>query len=186
MNNLSDFSGQEIFNHAALVAIEARGELKELLFSFNQEALPMKRRLFLVDGEEFHHVELDRQAVRLPLNLSTYLYIPGPGTSKFGVDKSYLNKQRVTSLDPETLVFSSESLLNLAGYRSFQILETFAPQDKKLKKRFSKGNYHVISKGFPTSANDISAKLKLVPKGDLYLVFTKYDSGFIGLLCRAC
>lgn len=186
MNNLSDFASQSIFEHIAVVGIEARGELKELLFIFSQESLPMSRRLYLVEGGEVHSVELTNQKLSLPVKQSSYLYLPGPGMSKFGVDKSFLLEHEVASLDPDTPVFTSKSLQNLLGYRSFEVLESFAPQDKKLKKRFSKGNYHVISKGFPSSSNELSAKLKLVPKGDLYLVFTKYDGGFIGLLCRAC
>lgn len=154
--------------------VEVGTELKEvlLLISSPKGYIGGDQVVFIArpGGETSKVQQKDFQNLVLDEYDKTYLYLARPAMNKMGWGDSL---QTVPGLDLlSNGFFKGVVNVKTEAYRKFEVLEVLPGSFKKLKKRFSKSDLHVISKGFDFSADQIQGQLALKPKGDKYLILT--------------
>lgn len=184
MNNYSEILELGEGFHKALIAVEVYPELKELLLLVSKEPLPFALKVFLankngaiecIEYQEFPHTELNPCTSH-----PGFFYLPGAAISKVDLGDVIAAEHDLNKESASVKVYSSAEPKEIPGFRCFKVLEELNIQTKALKKKIGKGNWNVISKGFPQSANELTAKYSLVPKGRGYLIFYKGLDGFKG------
>lgn len=109
-----------------------------------------------------------------------YIYEPNSAVMKSGGFKLIGQKFNLNKLEKNTHLYTSDRLAKEFPGRIYQVLEEI----KDLKKEISNKAFHLISRNYPISADEIRKKYRLKQSEEESLIFTKSISGKKVLRCK--
>lgn len=164
--------------------VAVKNEVKELLLIANHETVvsPKVHCVNLGTNQADFSFRLENEALAitsfsLPLN---YLYEPNAAILKSGAFKLIGEKYSLKKLHPNTHLYTSSILRTDFPGRIYHV-ETIL---KNYKKSIRNSFFHVISKNFPLTVEEIRTKYKIKESEKETLIFTTSIDGKIVLLCN--
>lgn len=152
--------------------IAVKNEVKELVVLLNKEKQshdPLISCINLESGQKDFNFKFlqEKECVVTYSEPLTYIYIPNNSILKSGGFRSLAVQYGLKKLEMNSHLYTSDSeIVDFPG-RYFRV-EIVPPKDLK------KGElYHVISKNYPLSPDEIKKKYKIKEGGNQYLLFTK-------------
>lgn len=165
-----------------LVAV--KNEVKELvLIGRNQSNVnPLISAVNLeTNHPEFQfHFEDEKNTTVNFSSIKTYLYEPNTALLKSGAFKLIATTFGLNKLEVNTHLYTSDELNNGFPGKIYEVIEEL----KEVKKSIRNQSFHVISKNYPLSVENIRKKYKLKESESQSLVFTRGIDGLLHLLCK--
>lgn len=118
--------------------------------------------------------------------LKCYLYEPGAAMMKAGAFKFLGHRYGLEKLNPNTHLYTSNSLVDKFPGRAFEIKECLSFNKKDIKKLSTYGQKaNLTVRNFPTTVDVLRKKLRLKEGGDVYLFATTYaNNQHILIVCK--
>jgi hypothetical protein len=159
--------------------IEWQGEVKELLYILNTEAIDHPKihaiqlsddgkPIFSFKGDQLKEAESSIK-IEMP---KQYLYEPSPAMMKAGLFKQLAVHFLVSKLHSNTQLFTSNDLSEDFPGRTFKILHQIPVQKKALKKVLPELKGNLSTRNFPMPIAQLKKKLGLKDGGSQYLFAT--------------
>lgn len=153
--------------------VAVNNEVKELLFElekgFNESIQINTVNFTKYEIQNFQFVK-NKSIETVYSKPLSYLYEPNAAILKSGGFREIGNRYNLYKLHRHSHLYTSQELIDFPG-RRFKIVETF-DYNKKNTKHLQQSKYHVATRNFPLSVDEIRKKIKLKSGGDSYLFFT--------------
>ncbi len=162
--------------HKAVVVIEVKQEVKEIVWILSKNPLGFTLQYVHVDGKNQTHAvdhpnfPPKKDPLQKTENLPEYLYVPNPGLVKSGLTDTLAAELGLNSVDDPLKLFGGKDI-ETPFYRQFRAVSPVPTNTSALKKALQGKHYHIISLHPKIKPEVLAQKLKLVPKGNLYLIF---------------
>ncbi|MGB0166482.1 MAG: THUMP-like domain-containing protein [Luteibaculum sp.] len=153
--------------------VQVKGEVKEILALIKRNG-QSKQGVIWVDDVSllFYEKEDGGNTVELTTEVLDQLHIPEPAFLKAAISDELAFNYGYKKLDNNSWVYTSTRAKENGAFRNFRIKQVSRTALKKFLKPYIGKHLHVISKNYPLSANEISARFKLKPGGEEYLICT--------------
>lgn len=159
--------------------IEWQGEVKELLYILNKEAVeyPEIHTVQLSDEGKpifsFNGDKLKEEESSIKIGIpQQFLYEPSPVMMKAGLFKQLAQKFQLSKLHPNTHLFTCQEIKKDFPGRVFKIENQIPVQKKELKKYLPEMKANLASRNFPMPIAQLKKKLGLKDGGEHYLFAT--------------
>ncbi len=154
----------------AVYIIEWKQEVRELLFhlDFRSPSTSIALIVANLDLSSESHTTLDAQYISGPTSYhlpEKYLYLPSAGHLKAGLFNWLIREYPIRKIAANTHLYTSNIHVPEFPGRCWQVLA-----NQPTKKQIHKTDLHAISRNHPLTANQLTAKFQLTPKGDRYLL----------------
>lgn len=169
-------------NEIHLVAV--KNEMKELLILIKRnECLNPKIVTVNLETDEVDFVfrtDDEKEAVSDFSTALEFIYEPNSAIMKSGAFKLVGQRFGLKKLDFNSHLYTSDKLLKSFPGRIFEVTEKL----NSFKKTIKAGSFHVISKNYPLTADEIRNKYQLKQSETETLIFTKSNQKKIVLRCK--
>jgi len=186
LSPLSDLSSliKKFHQITEIHLIAVKNEMKELLLicEINSNQNPKIKAVNLESTQtefEFNFEEEKTSKERFS-DPEKFIYEPNAAVMKSGGFKLIGQKFNLNKLEKNTHLYTSDGLVKEFPGRIYQVLEEI----KDLKKEISNKVFHLISRNYPISADEIRKKYRLKQSEEESLIFTKSISGKKVLRCK--
>lgn len=168
----------ELENVKEIHVVCLNNEVKELLWVLSNEYNNEKPTIKIVElkegtafiSEHQHGVDSVSLTFSNPLD---YIYQPHVGFLKTGFADVMAKEYNLNKMEVNTQLYTSNTLVKNYKGRVFKTKLISLYNKKDVSKRHSKKQYHVVSKNFPLSADELKKTIKLNGGGEDYLIFFK-------------
>jgi hypothetical protein len=163
----------QFVKHVYVVSVD--NEVKELLFlserNHSGEPLIEAVNLSKEKSERFAFRFSDEEsATILSGDPQRYLYEPFSSVLKAGAFKSLAKTFPVTKIQTNTHLYTSDKLVQDFPGRIFEIEDHIKPDKKSVSKYFPEGKANVLTRNYPSSAEELKKKTGLTDGGERYLI----------------
>jgi THUMP domain-like len=168
---------RELINVERVIVVAVDNECKEVLFmasrGFSSEPV-IECHSLLNSGErsrdkfQFRFSE-ERNAVAIHGDPGTFIYEPDASIMKGGAFKSVAANYKVSKLQVNTHLYTSNQLLDNFPGRAFEILD-FVKPDRKLRDLLPGGRANILIRNYPLSVEEFKKKTGLSEGGDTYVI----------------
>ncbi len=164
--------------------ISEGGVLKEILLCTGKFAsLGIRRKAVILPSTSF--IETGKTADTS--SIKRYIYDLDPSIVRSGLVQDFSNSLNLSLINKHLSILTSDSLVQSAFIRTFEVIETFHYNKKSLQKYVKDnkiGSLVVKVRGFPDRPNQVLQKIKLkgVNKGLVYLI--RMDDEFLCLVLK--
>ena len=168
--------------------IAVKNEVKELLFDIESDfigetevrCVNLKRGeeqefCFLYSAEEALHAE--------PNKLERYLYEPNASILKAGAFKSIGNRFNLRKLDPNTHLYTSNSLISDFPRRCFEVMKDIT-LNKRIKNDLPNMKANISIRNYPIGVDQIRKKTSIKEGGNDYIFAFTDKTGKRVVLCQ--
>lgn len=179
LSPLSDLSNliEKFHQITEIHPVAVKNEMKELLLicEINSNQNPKIKAVNLESSQtDFEFNFDDEKNVESQFSdPDKYIYEPNSAVMKSGGFKLIGQKFNLNKLEKNTHLYTSDRLEKEFPGRIYQVLEEI----KDLKKEISNKAFHLISRNYPISADEIRKKYRLKQSEEESLIFTKSISG---------
>lgn len=164
--------------------IAVKNEMKELLILIENQAIsnPKIKAVNLDSPQNEFEFEFEQEenAIVQFSEPCQYIYEPNVAVMKSGAFKLLSQVFNLKKLESNSHFYTSDEVIPAFPGRIFEVLEFI----KEPKKSISGKNFHVISRNYPLSADEIRKRYKLGQSEEQSLIFSRSISGKIILRCK--
>lgn len=175
---------QQIPTTQEIHIVAVKNEVKELLVicNNNKNSNPKVFASNLESNQaEFSFYLEDEKKIELEFSeVKNYIYEPNSALLKSGAFKLIAKHIGLKKLDSNTHLYTSKEFKESFPGKVYEIIEEL----KDVKKSILNQSFHVISKNYPLSVENIRKKYKLEESENQTLLCTKDASGIIHLICK--
>lgn len=164
--------------------VAVKNEVKELLLICRKEVCtnPRVKAVNLESGQSDFEFNWSQEAMANSKfsKPDQFIYEPNTAVLKSGAFKLIGEKFKLKKLEINSHLYTSDELLHSFPGKVFEVFGKI----KNSKKEIEKGSFHVISKNYPMTVEQIRKKYKLKESENQTLIFTQSISGKHILLCK--
>lgn len=179
----------EIPDLQLIQVISSKNEVKELLLHWKKSKQASNKNIEVHDlGNDLSSfsfsIEEEENTISDYGEISGFLIEPMSGILKAGAFKLFGNQFKLKKLEPNSHIYTSDSLPDNIPGRVFKVIQEVAANKKDIKKILPKGKANVITRNYVQGANELKKKLGLKDGGEDFLIGTKTSSGYKLVWCK--
>lgn len=164
----------QLENVSKIYVVCVENEVKELLFHLkNSHNGGIETKVIQLKNNETISFEFDMEAEKqMDFRIGPiqkYLYEPNVGIMKAGGFKTISKIFGVNKLNPNTHLYTSNSIIENFPGRSFEIINILKADKKGIKKHIPKQKANLTIRNFPGTVEDLRKKIELKDGGNDYL-----------------
>ncbi len=166
----------QISNVKAVYVVSVKNECKEILFlvdpTYVGETELKTFNWLSTEWQEYSATFESLGGVKEPTGtIGRYLYEPNASLLKSGIYKLLGKSHGVTKLNPNTHLYTSESLIEDFPGRKFEVTWAGPASKKELSSQLVGSKVSVVSRNYPLTVDQIRKKYNLKDGEDYYLFF---------------
>lgn len=172
--------------------VSVDNECKELLFKLDKNSTDHQvvtvniKNNGITEKFEYQLEDEAESLVSYSSEVLKYLYEPNASILKAGAFKSVAQRFNLFKLHPNSHLYTSDKLIEEFPGRTFEITDSFSPNNKNIKYFKSQTTRANVSvRNFPMSVPEIRKKTKIKDGGSIYLFATTLnDNQKVWIVCK--
>lgn len=184
---------REVNNISEIHVVSVDNECKELILIISKSKDPLIYHTINIKGDggmdifRFSHTQEQESIIQYTNIICKYLYEPNASILKAGAFKSIAEHFNILKLNPNSHLYTSDTLIENFPGRCFEVKKYFNPSKKNIKElsNTNSNKANISVRNYPFSVSEIRKSTKLKDGGETYIFATTLNSGQkIWIECR--